>query len=196
MTGHYTQWWKDFALVKDLGIREFRYPIPWDKIEPKRGRRDWALMDGILHYIYDELGLSIIADTLHHTLPTRFVGGYLDPRMMDEYPDFVAEFAQRYPFVKKYVPFNEPTATLDFCGYRGWWQPHLTGDKWYVVMLRHAARAAAEAAHPRAPDHARRARSSTSIPPSTTPPWMTPPKPAPTSSTSAASSSTSFFSAK
>ncbi len=147
VTGHYTQWWKDFALVKDLGIREFRYPIPWDKIEPKRGRRDWALMDGILHYIYDELGLSIIADTLHHTLPTRFVGGFLDPRMMDEYPDFVAEFAQRYPFVKKYVPFNEPTATLDFCGYRGWWQPHLTGDKWYVFMLRHAARAAAEAAH-------------------------------------------------
>lgn len=146
-TGHYEndQWRQDFALVAELGIRQFRYTIPWHRIEQERGVYDWRLLDQMIPYIYDELGLAIIADPLHHTSYPRWLQqGFLEPAFSRLYTAFVTAFAERYPCVTAYTPFNEPTCTLDFCGFRGFWHPYQTGDRSYVTMLRHTANAAGQ----------------------------------------------------
>src|SRR4051812_44781784 len=68
ITGHYkaTQWRSDLELIRDLGIDEFRHPIPWHRIERQPGEFCWRHLDQVIAYS-DELGLSIIADPLHHT---------------------------------------------------------------------------------------------------------------------------------
>jgi hypothetical protein len=147
-TGHYedNQWRRDFALVAQLGIQQFRYAIPWHRVEAVRKVYDWRLLDQMIPYIYEDLHLSLIADPLHHTSYPRWLQqGFLDPQFSQYYVDFVSAFAERYPCVTVYTPFNEPSCTLDFCGFRGFWHPYQTGDRAYVTMLRHTARAAAAA---------------------------------------------------
>jgi beta-glucosidase/6-phospho-beta-glucosidase/beta-galactosidase len=145
VTGHFApgQAARDLDLVRDLGLSEVRYPIPWHAIERRRGSYDWQLMDSVLQHAAPN-GLTIIADTLHHTsFPAWLDGGFLNPALCDAYPAFVDAFAARYPSVSIYTPFNEPTCTLDFCGARGWWYPYGRDDDHYVQMLRVTARATA-----------------------------------------------------
>lgn len=150
VSGHFhdRRWSDDFGLVRELGLREVRYPIPWHRIEPERGVYHWQWLDRVLAGAIEEHGLSIIADPLHHTsYPKWLTQGFLNPEFAATYVKFVGAFAKRYPAVKILTPFNEPTCTLDFCGNRGFWHPHVSGDASYVTMLRHTARAAAEASH-------------------------------------------------
>jgi beta-glucosidase len=149
-TGHFSgrRWSEDLALVRGLGLAEVRYPIRWHDIERDRGRYAWDSLDSILQSAHDEHGISIIADPLHHTsYPCWLEGGFLDPRFPSAYVRFVEAFVERYPQIRVFTPFNEPTCTLDFCGWRGIWHPHRCDTGAYVTMLRHTARATAEAIH-------------------------------------------------
>lgn len=150
VTGHFRgrRWSDDFGLVAQLGVAEVRYPIPWHAIETTPGQYRWRRLDRVLGDAVETFGLSIIADPLHHTsYPHWLEGGFLNPRFAAAYVNFVAAFAERYPQISALTPFNEPTCTLDFCGNRGFWHPYAKGESAYVTMLRHTARAAAEATH-------------------------------------------------
>src|SRR4051812_48604252 len=139
-TGHFVDPLHDFQLVRELGITEVRYPIPWHRIERTRGEYDWSTIDAVLPRAVDELGLDIIADPLHHTsYPAWLSGGFLDSAFAESYVQFVEAFAERFPMVTCYTPFNEPTCTLDFCGSRGFWHPYAKGDFPYVKMLQSTA---------------------------------------------------------
>jgi len=145
ITGHEDRLEEDFALLEELGIQECRYPIPWHRVESRRGHYDWSFLDRVLTLVEARPGLSIIADTLHHTsYPHWLKKGFLSEEFTPAYVRFVEAFAERYPMVKKYTPFNEPTCTLDFCGFRGFWHPYTTGDTSYARMLENTARATAE----------------------------------------------------
>lgn len=146
-TGHFRcdAWSRDFELVRELGVVEVRYPVPWHHIERERGRYAWRRLDRIIGNAYDEHGLTLIADPLHHTSYPRWLkGGFLNPTFVPAYTAFVDALAERYPMLRVFTPFNEPTCTLDFCGYRGLWAPYAQGDRSYVTMLRHTVRASAE----------------------------------------------------
>jgi beta-glucosidase/6-phospho-beta-glucosidase/beta-galactosidase len=146
ITRHYLQsgWKSDLQRVRELGLQEVRYPIPWHRVESRRGRYEWGLLDEILNSATEEFRLEIIADTLHHTsFPRWLKEGFLNPEFPAAYEEFVWAFAQRYPRITVFTPFNEPTCTLDFCGARGFWYPYAKSDAAYVQMLRHSARATA-----------------------------------------------------
>jgi hypothetical protein len=148
LTGHYELPQRDFKLIRELGVQHFRYPIPWHRIERQPGSYDWGFLDRVLPSIQDDFGLTIIADPLHHTsYPAWLHRGFLDDRFVEHYTRFVEVFAERYPMVQSYTPFNEPTCTLDFCGFRGFWHPYGTADWLFVWMLEHTARAYAEVVH-------------------------------------------------
>ncbi len=149
ITGHFDrdQWRHDLALVRELGLDEMRYPIPWHSVERERGRYRWDQLDAILAHA-EAIGVGVIADMLHHTsYPAWLHGGFLNPAIVTSFPDFVDAFAERYPAVTTYTPFNEPTCTLDFSGLRGWWHPYGNSAGAYVTMLRHTACATAKAVH-------------------------------------------------
>ena len=146
-SGHFSsgQWRRDLRLVGDLGLREVRYPIPWHHIEREPDRFVWGPLDRIVNAACWEHGLTLVADPLHHTSYPRWLhAGFLDPRFTAAYVRFVTAFARRYPEVRVFTPFNEPTCTLDFCGLRGFWHPYAADERAYVTMLRNTARATAE----------------------------------------------------
>jgi beta-glucosidase len=145
VTGHRDRWRDDLILIKRLGVKEFRYPIPWHRIETVKGAYDWAFLDDFIPAAYEQ-GLEILADTLHHTsYPLWLDGGFLNVDFRGKYPDFVQAFSERYPQVRRYAPNNEPTCTLDFCGRRAFWHPYEASFGAYVAMLRNVARGTSEA---------------------------------------------------
>lgn len=144
-TGHYrrSRLAADFQLVRRLGVDEVRYPIPWQRVEARRGVYDWSFVDRAMDAAA-QAGVQVIADPLHHTSYPRWLrDGWADDAFPDRYLHYVEEIAQRYPYIKQYTPVNEPTCTLDFCGNRGFWHPYGRGERSYVRMLQQTARAAA-----------------------------------------------------
>ncbi len=140
VTLHHEQFEADLDLIKSLGVKEFRYPFPWHRIEKVRGAYDWSFLD-VFVKAADDRGLEILADTLHHTsFPQWLSEGFLNPEFQVAYPAFVANVADRYPQIQRYAPNNEPTCTLDFCSRRGWWYPYRSSLKSYVDMLKIVAK--------------------------------------------------------
>jgi beta-glucosidase len=136
LMGHYQHWRQDLALVRDLGIRAVRWGVPWYRVEPLQGERDWRFTDEVLDYLLDELGVTPIVDLMHYGCPFWLRREFAS----DEYPaavaDYSAAFAERYRGrVQWYTPHNEPLVTGLFCGKRGLWPPYLRSDSGYLRVI-------------------------------------------------------------
>jgi hypothetical protein len=141
LTRHDERWHDDLRLVRDLGIRRLRYPIPWHRIEATRGRYDWGWLDEVLAGMR-ELGLAPIADLVHHTSYPRWLrDGFLDPAFGPAFTAFCAAFAARYPGVREFTVFNEPLPTTLLCTELGAWPPARRSPDAFYRMALNAARA-------------------------------------------------------
>ncbi|CAA9577635.1 MAG: GH1 [uncultured Thermomicrobiales bacterium] len=141
LTRHDERWHDDLRLVRDLGVRRLRYPIPWHRIEATRGRYDWAWLDEILGGMR-ALGLMPIADLVHHTsFPRWLTEGFLDPAFGPTYTAFCAAFAARYPWVREFTVFNEPLPTTLLCTEFGVWPPARRDQAAFYRMALAVARA-------------------------------------------------------
>jgi len=138
-THHYEFFKKDLQKVKNFGIKIIRYPIPWHLIEAKKDVYDWCWMDKALKEI-KRFELQIIADPLHHTSFPTWLSGFDDPLFCNSYRNFVKKFAERYPQVKFYTIFNEPTPTVLFCSHEKVWHPFGEGPASYVSMVKNVAK--------------------------------------------------------
>lgn len=122
LTGHYDRE-DDLALLAALGVRTIRYPILWERIE--RGLPDdeaWWFTDRRMAQLR-ALGIDPIVGLVHHG------SGPLDTNLLDTaFPErlaaFAARVAERYPWVTRYTPVNEPLTTARFAGLYGVWYPH------------------------------------------------------------------------
>lgn len=111
----WTRYKSDFALLKQIGMKGYRFSIDWSKIEPEEGQFNGQSMQ---HYIdvVDELirlGITPIVTLFHHVCPIWFMqkGSF----EYDENKKYFVRFA-KYIFnrLHKKVPFwiilNEPVA--------------------------------------------------------------------------------------
>jgi beta-glucosidase/6-phospho-beta-glucosidase/beta-galactosidase len=118
-----------------------RYSIPWHRIEQSAGRFDWDWIDGPMDYMQKH-GMQPIVDPLHHTsFPDWLENGFDNAHFPELYCRFMREFAQRYPWVRRYTVFNEPLPTTLFCSFTGMWYPHLASDECFVRMALQVAKA-------------------------------------------------------
>lgn len=141
LTEHDTRWRDDLRLVRDAGIRRLRYPIPWHRVERRRGHYDWSWTDEALGGLR-ALGLAPIADPIHHTsFPRWLTDGFLNPEFPAAYREFCQAFAERYPWVHEFTPFNEPLPTALLCTDMGAWYPARRGMDVFFQMLLNIARA-------------------------------------------------------
>ena len=113
-----TQYLKDFALMKELGVNTYRFSISWSRILPEgTGRINRKGIDHYNKFIDDLLTFGIEpAITLYHwdmpqSLQTK--GGWNNPQSVKwftEYADLVFKsFGKK---VKTYITFNEPQIDL------------------------------------------------------------------------------------
>ena len=140
-TRHIEFWEADLLRLREAGITELRYPIPWHRIESEVGEFDWRWIDGPMRLIRD-LGLQPILDPLHHvSIPNWLTSGFANPHFPDLYMRFVQQVARRYEWVERYTVVNEPLPTLVLCGFTGDWYPHRRSDRDFLAMGINVARA-------------------------------------------------------
>lgn len=119
--GHYARWREDVALVRELGLRAYRFSIGWSRVLPDGSRLN---IDGLDFYdrLVDELLAHDITPlvTLNHwdlpaTLQER--GGWPERDTMSRYVEYADVVTRRLgDRVKGWVTHNEPWV-IGFLGY-------------------------------------------------------------------------------
>jgi dTDP-4-dehydrorhamnose reductase len=132
-SGHY-QRPGDIKAISDLGIRNIRYPVLWEKHQPdKKAKINWQWTDRQLAAIRDS-GMTPIVGLLHHGSGPVFTN-LLDPEFPYLLSSYAYEVANRYPWIEYYTPVNEPLTTARFSGLYGLWYPHHKTEISFYRML-------------------------------------------------------------
>jgi dTDP-4-dehydrorhamnose reductase len=120
--GHETRI-EDLELFASLGITAIRYPVLWERTAPNSlDEMDWSWADERLHRLR-ELGVEPIVGLVHHGSGPRYTS-LVDAGFAPGLERFARAVAERYPWVNKYTPVNEPLTTARFSGLYGHWYPH------------------------------------------------------------------------
>ena len=123
--GHYERWAEDVALMRELGLRAYRFSISWSRVMPD-GRTlnpaglDWyeRLVDALL-----EAGITPFVTLNHWDLPQALQerGGWTNRETLSRFVEYAAAVTQRLgDRVTHWITHNEPWV-IAFCGY-GWGQ--------------------------------------------------------------------------
>ena len=130
LTGHYDRL-DDLDRLATLGVRTIRYPILWERVEGGRPfGAAWEWTDARMARLR-ALGIDPIVGLVHHG------SGPLHTHLLDDgFAEGLAAFAravaERYPWVTRYTPVNEPLTTARFSALYGIWYPHARDDARFV----------------------------------------------------------------
>ena len=142
-TRHYDFVEKDLAMVAELGVTHLRYGIPYHRVNPAPEKFDWSFPDRALA-ICRQRGLVPIVDLLHFGVPD-YIRDFQNPQLPKLFADYVARFANRYPWVRYYTPVNEPLITAQFSAKEGMWNERMTNDRAFARALINVASAVVRA---------------------------------------------------
>jgi len=137
--GHYSNWKKDFDLVKELGIQFLRYGPPIHKTFTAHGKYDWSFADETFEYLRKQEILPII-DLCHFGVPN-WIGDFQNPDFPQLFAQYAKDFAKRFSWIQLYTPVNEMYITALFSAYYGWWNEQLTTDHSFVTALKNIVKA-------------------------------------------------------
>lgn len=119
---HYHRWHEDVALMKELGLKAYRFSIAWPRILPTgRGVVNQAGIDFYSHLVDAllEAGIEPYVTLYHWDLPQALQeeGGWPDRMSVDAFVEY-ADVASRAlgDRVKHWITFNEPWVSA-FVGY-------------------------------------------------------------------------------
>ncbi|MBM3673934.1 MAG: glycosyl hydrolase family protein [Actinobacteria bacterium] len=133
----------DLAAVAALGVRWWRYGMPWRETEPEPGTYDWTLWDRALAAC-DRAGLVPIVDLCHFGLPDHYPG-FCDPAWVDGFRRYVDAFLARYREPQWFTPVNEPFITAAMSARLGCWNDRRASLEDFAVALAHVTLANLEA---------------------------------------------------
>ncbi len=132
----------DLDRVAGLGVRTLRYPVLWERTAPDGlERADWTWADERLGHLRS-LGVRPIVGLVHHGSGPRHTS-LVDPAFPAHLAAYARAVAQRYPWVDRYTPVNEPLTTARFSGLYGHWYPHGQDALTFVRVLLTECRAVA-----------------------------------------------------
>lgn len=133
----------DLGDVAGLGIRWWRYGMPWRLTEPEPGVYDWSLWDRALAAC-ERHGLEPIVDLCHFGLPDHYAG-FCDPDWVEGFGRYVEAFLARYPEPRFFTPVNEPSMTAQCSGRWGIWNDRRASRADHLLALAYATLANVEA---------------------------------------------------
>ena len=110
---HFHRWREDVALMKELGIRSYRFSVSWSRVIPEEGRVN---EEGLRFYsdLVDELlaaGIEPLLTVYHWDLPLWVCkkGGWLSDRIVPLFADYTKELVDALSDrVSWWMPMNEP----------------------------------------------------------------------------------------
>ena len=142
-SGHLDQQDADLAAVAALGVRVWRYGMPWRRVEHAPGVYDWSLWDRALAAC-ERHGLEPVVDLCHFGLPDHY-RGFCEPEWVDGFVRYVEAFLARYPSPHWFTPVNEPFITALHAGLTGIWNDRRRSHADFANALCHCALANLEA---------------------------------------------------
>lgn len=142
-SGHLVRLEEDLADVASLGVRVWRYGMPWRLSEPEPGRYDWSRWDRALGACLDA-GLTPVVDLCHFGLPDHY-RGFCDRNWVHGFVEYVQAFLDRYPEPRWFTPVNEPGITALMSGLLGVWNDARASESDYAIALANVALANLEA---------------------------------------------------
>ncbi|CAN2169719.1 BglB Beta-glucosidase/6-phospho-beta-glucosidase/beta-galactosidase [Candidatus Nanopelagicaceae bacterium] len=111
---HYHRYLEDIALMKELGLKSYRFSFAWPRVFPNgdgvREERGFAFYDRLIDALL-EAGIEPLATLYHWDLPQALQdkGGWTNRDIVKAFADYstavVEHFGDR---VKKWTPINEP----------------------------------------------------------------------------------------
>ena len=134
---------EDLAAVAGLGVRWWRYGMPWRLVEPEPGVYDWTLWDRALAAC-EAHGLEPVVDLCHFGLPDHYVG-FCDIAWVEGFGRYVEAFLARYPGPRFFTPVNEPSITAQCSARWGIWNDRRSSRADHQLALAHVVLADVEA---------------------------------------------------
>jgi len=123
----------DLDAIAELNLQTLRYPVLWERTERSDGVLDFAWSDRRLSRL-QQLGIEPIVGLLHHGSGPAHTS-LLEPEFPNKLARYADAVAERYPFVQRYTPVNEPLTTARFSALYGHWYPHARDDRSFVRAL-------------------------------------------------------------
>ena len=122
---------EDLEMFARLGLHALRYPVLWEHVAPQGlDTPDWRWPDERLPLLRD-LGIGVIAGLVHHGSGPSYTS-LTDPEFPQKLGRYARMVAERYPWLDRYTPVNEPLTTGRFSGLYGIWYPHGTDNHTFV----------------------------------------------------------------
>ena len=126
---------KDVAALKELGVNHYRYGIEWARVEPKPGVYNEAAIQQYVRMArkLKANGIEPVVTLWHFTFPDWLYDGknkaqsnFLHPDVQERWHAFVDKVgAALAPYVRTWVPQNEPNGDLYIGYFGGHWPPGL-----------------------------------------------------------------------
>mgnify|MGYP005950550549 CR=1 FL=1 len=116
----YHLWEKDIALMKEIGVKGYRYSISWARVMPEgKGKINQKGLD-YYRRLTDKLqenGISPNITLYHWDLPYELerLGGWLNRDIADWFADYAELIFKQIPNADIFATLNEPIAT--YVGY-------------------------------------------------------------------------------
>ncbi|HYC85963.1 MAG TPA: family 1 glycosylhydrolase [Chryseosolibacter sp.] len=131
---HYDRIAEDLQAIAALGITSIRYPVIWEKYQPKR--------HSSIYWDHAELALTTlqqyrikpIVGLVHHGSGPKYADVTM-PGFATELASYAAKVAEKFPWLDYYTPVNEPLTTARFSGLYALWYPHRRNDRAFVQIL-------------------------------------------------------------
>lgn len=142
-SGHLERQDADLADVAALGVRWWRYGVPWRLTEPEPGVYDWSLWDQALAAC-ERHALEPVVDLCHFGLPDHYAG-FCEPDWVEGFGRYVEAFLARYPGPRFFTPVNEPSITAQCSGRWGIWNDRRASRTDHMRALAHTTLADVEA---------------------------------------------------
>ncbi|MEO6847913.1 MAG: family 1 glycosylhydrolase [Chthoniobacterales bacterium] len=131
----WTRFDADLAAVKLLGVNHFRFSIEWARVEPRPGVYDEAAIRQYVRMARElrAAGIEPIVTLWHFTFPSwlydkndKSAVNFLNPQARPHWNAFVRRMVRELkPYVRAYVPQNEPNGAVQLGYLGGHWPPGL-----------------------------------------------------------------------
>lgn len=134
-TFSWTHFDKDVAALKKIGVNHYRFGIEWGRVEPRPGEfnekaiRQYVSMARKLR----AAGIEPVVTLWHFTFPSwlydskaKSRSNFLHPDVQTRWKEYVTRMVEALgPYVKVWVPQNEPNGALYIGYFGGHWPPGL-----------------------------------------------------------------------
>jgi beta-glucosidase len=111
---HYHRYLEDIALMKELGLKSYRFSFAWPRLFPNgdgvREERGFAFYDRLINALL-EAGIEPLATLYHWDLPQALQdkGGWTNRDIVKAFADYSTAMVEHFgDRVKRWTPINEP----------------------------------------------------------------------------------------